>query len=267
MRRSARAQRRGQVDHDAAADRPGDRRRGRDPGARPLAARRLEGGARRDGRRAAARQPRHHADGRAEPARVRAPLPDPARRAAGGDRAGARDVAARRSPRHARGQALRRHAPAAADLARARAPAAARPARRADRRARPAGPPGAVGADRRAARRGRLDPDVHALHRGGPAARRHRDDHGRGQGRRDRAPVRAGRRARRPRGDRGLRAAGAARRGRGRGARRGLQHAPHRHVGVRARRRARERPHARGRAAAREPRGPVRAADRERRPL
>ena len=33
------------------------------------------------------------------------------------------------------------------------------------------------------------------------------------------------------RGGRGLRAAGAARRGRGRGPRRGLAHAPHRHVG------------------------------------
>ena len=75
-------------------------------------------------------------------------------------------------------------------------------------------------------------------------------------------PARARRRARRPRGDRGLRAARAARRGGGRGARRGLQHAPHRHVGERARRRARERRHARGRAPAGEPRGPVRAADR-----
>ena len=37
---------------------------------------RVEGGARRVRRRAAARQPRHDADGRAEPARVHAPLPD-----------------------------------------------------------------------------------------------------------------------------------------------------------------------------------------------
>ena len=71
----------------------------------------------------------------------------------------------------------RRHAPAAADRPRARAPAAARAARRADRRPGPAGAPGAVGADRPAAQRGRLDPDVHALHRGGRAPRRHRDDH------------------------------------------------------------------------------------------
>ncbi len=97
-----------------------------------------------------------------------------------------------RPPRHARRQALGRHAPAAADRARARAPAAARAARRADRRPRPAGAPGAVGADRRAAHRGRLDPDVDALHRGGPAARRHRDDHVPRQGRRRRA---AGRRS------------------------------------------------------------------------
>ena len=45
----------------------------------------------------------------------------------------------------------RRHAPAAADRARARASAAARAARRADRRPGPAGPSGAVGADRPAA--------------------------------------------------------------------------------------------------------------------
>ena len=103
VRRAARAQRRGQVDHDAAADRAGDRRRGRDPGARPLAAGRLEGGARRDGRRAAARQPRHHADGRAEPARVRAPLPDPARasgrpRSSGRSRCRGSWIAATRAP-------------------------------------------------------------------------------------------------------------------------------------------------------------------------
>ena len=46
-----------------------------------------------------------------------------------------------------------------------------------DRRAGPPGAPGAVGADRAAAQRGHLDPDVHALHRGGRAAGRHRDDH------------------------------------------------------------------------------------------
>ena len=50
----------------------------------------------------------------------------------------------------------RRHAPTAADRPRARPPAEADPARRADRRPRPAGPPGAVGADRPAAQRGRL---------------------------------------------------------------------------------------------------------------
>ena len=43
------------------------------------AARRLEGGARGVRRRAAARQPRRDADGRAEPARLRPPLPHPAR--------------------------------------------------------------------------------------------------------------------------------------------------------------------------------------------
>ena len=151
----------------------------------------------------------------------------------GGGRARARDRQPRRPARHARGQALRRHAPAAADRPRARAPAAARAARRADRRARPAGPPGAVGADRPAARGGHVDPDVDALHRGGRAARRHRADHG------ARPRVAAGpppelvRRARRARGDRGLRRAGEARRGRGRGARRRPRDAAHRHVASR----------------------------------
>jgi lipooligosaccharide transport system ATP-binding protein len=42
-----------------------------------------------------------------------------------------------------------------------------------DGRPGPAGAPGALGADRPAAQRGRLDPDVDALHRGGRAARRH----------------------------------------------------------------------------------------------
>ena len=54
------------------------------------------------------------------------------------------------------------------------------PARRADRRARPADPDRALVADRRPAQRRRDDPDVHPLHRGGRAARRR----GRGDGRR-----------------------------------------------------------------------------------
>ena len=148
-------------------------------------------------RRAAARQPRRHAHGRAEPARLRAPLPDPPRGAARRDRAGARDGEARRPARRARRQALRRHAAAAADRAGARAPAAARAPRRADRRARPAGAAGALGADRRAAQRGDDDPDVDALHRGGAAPRRHRDDHVPRQGGRRRA-ARAARRSSTP---------------------------------------------------------------------
>ena len=82
LRRPARPQRRRQVHHHAPADGAGDRRRGRDRGARPRAARRLQGRAREMRRRAAARQPRHDAHRRAEPARVRAPLPDPARASA-----------------------------------------------------------------------------------------------------------------------------------------------------------------------------------------
>ena len=54
---------------------------GDDRGARLQAARAVEGRARRDGRRAPARQPRHDADRRAEPARLRPPLPDRPRRA------------------------------------------------------------------------------------------------------------------------------------------------------------------------------------------
>ena len=72
-----------------------------------------------------------------------------------------------------------------------------------------------LGAHRRAAHRGHLDPHVDALHRGGRAPRRHRDDHVQGQGRRERPAARARRPARGPRGARGLRPAGAARRGRG----------------------------------------------------
>ena len=87
------------------------------------------------------------------------------------------DRPAGRPPRRQGGRALGRHAPAAADRPRAGAPAAAAAARRAHRRPGPAGAPGAVGADRAAAQRGHLDPDVHALHRGGRAAGRHRDDH------------------------------------------------------------------------------------------
>ena len=135
-------------------------------------------------------------------------------RAARGDRARARDGQPRRPPRHPRRQALGRHAPAPADRPRARAPPAARPARRADGRPRSAGAPGALGADRRAARRGHDDPDVDALHRGGPAPRRHRPDHVPRQRRRRRPARRARRRARGPRGGRGLRPAGEARRGR-----------------------------------------------------
>ena len=121
----------------------------RDP--RLQAAEGVEGRARPVRRRAAARQPRRDADRRAEPARLRAPVPDRARAPQGRGRARAADREPDRPPRHEGRQALRRHAPAAADRARARAQAAARAARRADRRPGPAGPPGAVGADRPAA--------------------------------------------------------------------------------------------------------------------
>ena len=141
-----------------------------------------------------------------------------ARRARGRDRARARPGEPRRPARHEGGQAVRRHAAATADRPGARAPAAARTDGRADRRPRPAGPPGDLGADRRPARRGRLDPDVDALHRGGRAARRPRDDHVARQGRRRGPAVGPRARARRHRGGGGLRPARPARRGGGRDA-------------------------------------------------
>src|SRR3954451_12353271 len=260
MRRPARPERRRQVHDHAHAHGPGDRRRGRHRRARLRAARRVEGRARRVRRRATARQPRHHVDGRAEPAGLRPPVPRPARRAPGGDRPGRRHRQPRRPARHEGRPALRGHAPAPADRPCARAPPAAAPARRADRRPRPAGAPGAVGAHRRPALGGRLDPDVHALHRGGPAPRRHRRDHvPRQSGRRGGARG-SGRAARRQGGGRGLRAARPARRGRGARTRPRAAHAPHRHERVDPRpQRGRG---AGRRAPAREPRGRVRAAHR-----
>ena len=84
VRRPARPQRRGQVDDDAAAHRAGDRRRGRDRGPRPTRCPRESKEARaRVRRRAAARQPRRDADRRAEPARLRPPLPGRRARAPG----------------------------------------------------------------------------------------------------------------------------------------------------------------------------------------
>ena len=128
VRRTARPQRRGQVDHDAAADGAVDRRRGRARAARLQAARRVQAGPRPARRRAAAGQPRHDLDRRAEPARVRTPVPHPALGAPRRDRAGARDGEAGRPARLARRQALGRDAAAPADRTRARPPAPARAA-------------------------------------------------------------------------------------------------------------------------------------------
>ena len=66
--------------------------------------------------------------------------------------------------------------------------------------------------------RGHEHPDVDALHRGGRAPLRQRDDHVARPGGRHRLAARPGRRARGRRGGRGLRAAGQAGRGRARGA-------------------------------------------------
>ena len=209
--------------------------------------RRVEAGAGAARRRAAARQPRRDADRRAEPARLRLPLPHrPARTARGGR---ARDHARepRRPARHAGRQAVRGHASPAADRPRARASPAAGADGRADGRSRSAGAPGALGADRRAARRGHDDPDVDALHRGGAAPRRHGAHHVARQGRRPRAARSADRRVRRQHGARGLRAAAAPRRGRGGSARVRPAEPAHGHERGDPRRRRR----LRGRAAAR----------------
>ena len=146
VRRLARTERGRKVDDDAAPDRSGDRRRGRARSPRLHASRGVEGGSCTVRRRSAARQPRRDADGRAEPARLHAPLPDRPGRPPRCDRAGPADREPfRPSPRPGE-QALGRHAPAPADRAGARPQTTAPPARRADRRPRPAGAPGALGA-------------------------------------------------------------------------------------------------------------------------
>ena len=125
-----------------------------------------QGGAGRDGRRAAARQPRRRRDGGGQPGGVRAPVPGRSDVRAAVDRG---LELARLTDRRTRrgGPALGRDAPPSAARARPGARAAADAPGRADRRPRPADPHRAVVADRRAARRGHDDPDVHPLHRGG----------------------------------------------------------------------------------------------------
>ena len=71
------------------------------------------------------------------------------------------------------------------------------PARRADRRPRPADPHRALDADRRPALARHDDPDVDPLHRGGRAARRRSRGDGQGQDHQPRQAVGADRRARR----------------------------------------------------------------------
>ena len=193
VRRPARPQRRGQVDDDEDAHRAGDRRRGRAGRAR------LHGCPASPSRRARECGVVPQLDNLDVTLTVEQNLIVFAflyrlgrreRRAAVERALEIANLADR--ARHAGRQALGRHAPAAADRARARPPAAARAARRADRRPRSAGPPGAVGADRPAALRGHVDPDVDALHRGGRAARRPRDDHVARPRGRDRAAAGAG---------------------------------------------------------------------------
>ncbi len=152
VRRPARAERRRQVDDDAAAHGAVDRRRGRARGAR------LHGCPASRSRRAARCGVVPQLDNLDTTLTVEQNLlvfthlyrVARAERPAAIERA--LELAKLVDRRDERVDKLsRRHAPAAADRTGARAPAAAGAARRADRRARPAGAPGAVGADRRAA--------------------------------------------------------------------------------------------------------------------
>ena len=210
--RPARAQRRRQVDDDAAAHRAGDRRRGRAARARATSCRARP--RRRAPRWASCRSSTTSTS--TSPSRTTSPCSRASTASrdvrAAVERGLDAGAPAGAPPRRGR-QALGRDAPPAAAGARARARPAPDAARRADRRARPADPHRAVVADRRAALAGHDDPDVDALHRGGRAARRRGGRDGARQDHRPRPARRPDRRARGPRDRRGLRAAGAARRG------------------------------------------------------
>jgi len=140
---------------------------------------------------------------------------------------------------------------------------AAGAARRADGRAGPADPPGALVADRRSARARRDGPDEHALHRGGGASGRHRrgdvsrPDHRPGDARR------AGAGTRRNRGGGSLRSARAPGRGGGPRQRQRLAQPPQRPRNRDPARRGARRPRAGGRSSPRHARGRVRRAHRE----
>ena len=144
--RPARPQRRRQVDDDAAADRAGDRRWRRAAGAGARAARRVEVGPGRNGRRPPARQPRRRRHRRRQPRRLRAALPGQGRRRR--RRPLPRPGPPARPPQGRRRRALRWDAAATAAGPRPRPRTEAGPARRADRRPRPADPDRALDPDR-----------------------------------------------------------------------------------------------------------------------
>ena len=164
---------------DDADDRRGlarERRHPPRPRPRPRAGRAGDPGAARG--RPAGGQPRPRAQRRREPAGLRPLLRPAARRDQAAERGAARLRAAGRPPRRKGGVALGRDEAAADNRAGAHQHARADAAGRADHRARPAGPPCALGPSIPAQAAGRDARPDDALHGRGRAALRPARDHG-----------------------------------------------------------------------------------------